>query len=243
MGAWNRTCGITNLPIREGDKVTGFLISTLRSLDEDYGEFCGVGIPLTMPFFGEYDGYGGVADLEPSFVVDDIQTKFGKKGEKLDDLIERIADSKISVDSQHGVGLWLVHRDIYDKLSSIDHKISGDTTMSQYQRERLNKILNDKDSREYMLEKLFSFGEFARDETIHDPRVLVENFDLAIDMFNFYKSMLKLRRSFIPQGCAGSSDDSFKLAKLLAKETIALINKFHREAKDNGYVSQGFTKI
>lgn len=82
MGSWNGTCGLTGLPIVAGDEVIAFLIAVesrihgvtehprnggTRQVAKDASGFCyshgGGAFPVSMPFFGKYDGYGGVEGL------------------------------------------------------------------------------------------------------------------------------------------------------------------------------------
>ena len=69
MGSWNATCGVTQLPIKEGDRVVlvplvvknhDFLsrspLSGSGSVDNDL-----IAQPFTLPLLGAYNGYGGIS--------------------------------------------------------------------------------------------------------------------------------------------------------------------------------------
>lgn len=64
MGCWNGTCGITNLPIRAGEKVV-FLLIALRANNEanTYCYSTGWGYPVSLPIRAVYNDYGGVEDI------------------------------------------------------------------------------------------------------------------------------------------------------------------------------------
>lgn len=58
MGCWNKTCGLTNLPIYSGDEIVWFLLvatPTLRARDS-YASAQWEMIPV--PVYGKYDDYG-----------------------------------------------------------------------------------------------------------------------------------------------------------------------------------------
>ena len=94
MGSFLATCGISNLSIREGDKI-GFVLlgagekhydqgpGTLalgRSLliysTDDYR-------PFLPPVFGEYDDYGGIVNIQPSATTRLLEAKFHLPVEKV----------------------------------------------------------------------------------------------------------------------------------------------------------------
>jgi len=67
MGCWNETCGVTQLPIKEGDKIRAFIL-----VDNTYkGKVRGGGnyyphdewVPLGISIPGTYDDYGGIEGI------------------------------------------------------------------------------------------------------------------------------------------------------------------------------------
>ncbi len=68
MGCWNGTCGLTQLPIREGERIALYPLVIKQLNFENRSSLTGHGAtdndlvaqPLSMPIFGEYDDYGGV---------------------------------------------------------------------------------------------------------------------------------------------------------------------------------------
>jgi hypothetical protein len=83
MGCWNGTCFISNLPIRHGDEVVGFVISYDNFKDEvGYSGSCyseAYARPLGLPFFGTYDDYGGIEDIKESIATKYLCHKFNEK--------------------------------------------------------------------------------------------------------------------------------------------------------------------
>jgi len=80
MGCWNGTCGLTGLHINAGDEVVAFLIGMFpwtfgrteaenggaRSLASNVSGFyypTDYAFPISLPFFGKYNDYGGVEGI------------------------------------------------------------------------------------------------------------------------------------------------------------------------------------
>lgn len=58
MGCWNKTCGLSNLHITSGQKVTVFLLEkNLVATDRTYTT--SFYHPALTPFYSEYNDYGG----------------------------------------------------------------------------------------------------------------------------------------------------------------------------------------
>lgn len=58
MGCWNKTCGLTNLPIMSGEQTYVFVIERVKTLyDHCYATH--LYRPLLLPFVSDYDDYGG----------------------------------------------------------------------------------------------------------------------------------------------------------------------------------------
>lgn len=59
MGCWNKTCGLSNLPIYAGEEVYTFILE--KSPYFDFGDHCSsthLYTPILIPFHSEYDDYG-----------------------------------------------------------------------------------------------------------------------------------------------------------------------------------------
>lgn len=60
MGCWNKTCGLTNLHISDGDEVLVFVLEKHESDNRCYTT--SFYKPLLLPFFSKYNDYGGGED-------------------------------------------------------------------------------------------------------------------------------------------------------------------------------------
>ena len=58
MGCWNKTCGITNLPIMCGEETYVFLLERVNKI-YDHCYSTNLYRPLLLPFVSTYDDYGG----------------------------------------------------------------------------------------------------------------------------------------------------------------------------------------
>ena len=75
MGCWNETCGLSGLPITEGDKVKlVFLLPRYRSMTiEGLSSYCdstSVLTPCLLPITGEYNDYGGIENIVEDWNTD-----------------------------------------------------------------------------------------------------------------------------------------------------------------------------
>ena len=95
MGCWNATCGVTNLPIRAGDKVMAVLVRIpFHNKLTDMSGACYTSDqawPVTAGFEGEYNDYGGIENLVDSPVLQEIEKRFGVEDaeEFINDVVER----------------------------------------------------------------------------------------------------------------------------------------------------------
>ena len=70
MGCWKATCGLSNLPIKENDKVVAFLLKEKSLGDLRGGQFANINdlfTPISAPIIGRYDGYGCIKDIEKKY--------------------------------------------------------------------------------------------------------------------------------------------------------------------------------
>ena len=57
MGSWNKTCGLSNLPIKSGEEVYVFVLEKSNFSDRCYNT--SFWKPTILPFLSEYNDYGG----------------------------------------------------------------------------------------------------------------------------------------------------------------------------------------
>lgn len=97
MGCWRATCGLSNLPIKENDKVVAFLLKEKSLGDLRGGQFCNVNdlfTPISVPIFGRYDGYGCIKDIESKYsdlILEQVRSFF--EDDALDDKLSIKSDS------------------------------------------------------------------------------------------------------------------------------------------------------
>lgn len=66
MGSWHGTCGLTQLPIENGDKIVLFPIKKVKGRDREASGYCyqnQLYAPISLPLHGEYDDYGGIKNI------------------------------------------------------------------------------------------------------------------------------------------------------------------------------------
>jgi hypothetical protein len=129
MGCWNGTCGISNLPINAGDEVVAFLIGFYSYNDNPsksgYCYINDIATPLTLPIYGRYDDYGGIEDVEDTYVLEVMRRQFNLPDgtNVLEWINDRVERDEVTVEwnlfkdqepRKVGVGLWMVHRHIFD---------------------------------------------------------------------------------------------------------------------------------
>ncbi len=139
MGCWNATCGLTGLPIREGDPVIALFIQ-----DEAFGRIEGSRRELTPSYVfqsftpasfivrGEYDDYGSV-DLDDANKAKIMLTAEEARRYGKDVLVEKEGeeprygftfgklDKTFDIEEGHRqddlpFALWMAHAPIFDKL-------------------------------------------------------------------------------------------------------------------------------
>lgn len=141
MGSWNGTCGLTQMPIKEGEKVVLFPLLRNKNANNGGNGFCHSNnqyTPISLPLFGEYDDYGKIKNISrnENLVLNFFQKIFKQKSyyglildeKKYDRAKENssfsgeVTDIKtliqwfMSKPLYKGLGFMLVHEDIYFKV-------------------------------------------------------------------------------------------------------------------------------
>ena len=104
MGCWKATCGLSNLPIKENDKVVAFLLKEKSLGDLRGGQFANINdlfTPISAPIIGRYDGYGCIKDIEKKYkdlILEQVKSFF--KEEALDDKLSiKEGSSSINIEN------------------------------------------------------------------------------------------------------------------------------------------------
>ena len=151
MGDFNKTGFISHLPIQCGDEIVMFVCADQSKSDRRAN--CPISVtgnkltPICPPFFGEYNGYGGIEK-----VVDDVNHKYfteviGMTIEEFDDLINDIGGYTIK-DFREGIKKY---EDGSDSENHCHYKT----------KEGFKKMLA-------LYEKLFKAKQFEYDEFLKD---------------------------------------------------------------------------
>lgn len=128
MGCWNATCGLSNLPIQQGDEILFFVLSNNFTEGELGGGFSYATdryVPVGLPVHGQYNDYGGIENITKNghrmfeFLTTDRRFKFvPNEGvtlvpedaeELLNDMIER---------GESNYSLMMVRKDVLDGLKA-----------------------------------------------------------------------------------------------------------------------------
>jgi hypothetical protein len=146
MGCWNKTCGITQLPIMAGEPVVYFIIYQSGKADNFpcYSSSLGWSI-IPIPIYGKYDDYGGCEDdpnqeYKYSFIKqalsshlvdcrDDFeksQTEYNDpfvNGESISHCVNRNV-WKLGHNKSE-MSIFMIHREVYEKLTEYVTSFSG----------------------------------------------------------------------------------------------------------------------
>jgi hypothetical protein len=136
MGCWEGTCGISQLPISYGSKVYGFLIGAPGKNKEYSGACYSSGWPITLPFVGTYDSYGGIENIIEDENTDLILSKFSNYKNFIELIGDVERDNVVLPGNKYvkpyGVGLFMVLEKIINDLSLVDFDYSCRTTPEKH---------------------------------------------------------------------------------------------------------------
>ena len=120
MGCYNGTCGISQLPITEGEDVVLFILKKNKDIN-------GFGIcysddaymPIDIQIFSQYDDYGFICDLEKNdtndCILEILNRRFKKEGIVCEINYKNFKETIINLDEKK-FGFMIVHRSIYEKI-------------------------------------------------------------------------------------------------------------------------------
>jgi len=142
MGSWSGTCGLSNLSIGKGDPVYLILLRANKESPGGGGSFCytvNSYSPIFVPIEGKYNDYGCISEIVEGdhtkalleFVTKDKHSNvLNEEAQFLDvkdppadlvSVIRAIDEGIISFrlgDRYHRIGFMLIHKYIYDSLTS-----------------------------------------------------------------------------------------------------------------------------
>lgn len=201
MGSWNGTCGLTQLPIQQGDKVALFVLKRDRFPSTSGGGFVysyNQYSPICVPIFGEYDDYGGVENIYKNeevayahlmYLLEDGKMPYNQKELERQKSIGPIIDKKPQNLKQfindfiergvfEGIGFMMVHESVYqDVLKEMNSRkpYKRTATKKQLLMEDLNKYLDESKRKQNLLqeakEQLYLLKE-KREKTVEEEKIL-----------------------------------------------------------------------
>lgn len=123
MGDYSQYCNVSKITINPNQKC---VIIPLQKGDRDNSY-----LPVMLPIFGTYTGYGSLEDIEISENTKLIETHYADKlvSSKIDEIVNDIMRMDYEYNTEHThklfdngiIGYMLVDRQVYDSLSIINH--------------------------------------------------------------------------------------------------------------------------
>lgn len=170
MGSWNGTCGLTQMPIVDGDKVVLFPVMKNKHADNGGGGFTYAHnqySAISLPLYGEFDDYGGIENISKNenFVLDHFVKLAKRKLFTIDEKklerekscfdktitetprnVKELVDSFMREPIYKGLGYMLVHASVYQKVVDEMSKRTGygeKTTKRETYKKEANEFLNE----------------------------------------------------------------------------------------------------
>lgn len=203
MGSWNATCGVTQLPITEDQRVAVIPLVVKQHDFLERDTLAGTGScdndriaePLALPLFGTYDGYGGVKldknQLGTTYLAE-LCKGLAAGGRLLENssstpkpvkrvtgkLFERLLDRELMVSVPNNRKMWLeTLRETYDEMSPEQRK-----GMTHYKDQLAVDPASIPDNME------FALGAMLVPEALYQSLVAVAGAD---DSFGYYDDAKK----------------------------------------------------
>lgn len=209
MGSFNKKGNFSNLPIVYDDEVIAIIgLKTVKGYQELDNIPPGLSFtPLSLPFEGKYDDYGGVKDIVVTPAVKHIEEWFGKSIQDLVKLCERCTDdcrfqveedAQAFVDRVHGtLRIAIDEKDTYySPAIIIEHKSVFDTIVDMSGDEFLSALGRDYDHdvksvADYNLyeDKLAEYMAKSQDESLSES----ERADAKSKLAEYYEKFMDLK--------------------------------------------------
>jgi len=129
MGSSVQTCAITSLPIQAADPVVGIFLTPRATPDLAWNGSYGTSAAweiASLPFYGEYDDYGGV-DIRDAITADLIHIH--QSGISIEQQLSKLKTNQ-EVSSNHlGMHLILCHAEIWEQLSTYHFDERGNPSL------------------------------------------------------------------------------------------------------------------
>ena len=223
MGCWEATCGISQTPIREGERVAAVLIRKVKSPSCDY-QGCtysdSLYEPVSPAIFGEYADYGRV-NFDEDTDMRILEAVYGKTEENS---IFKIISTH---SSENGIYMMLFHLELYESIVNVFSKKSKFYTKGKSIREHLMKETSEYLSinfeerrfRHSLQHNMFKYNtdyvmNYYQDENLYGNLEKDPLISKMIDLFIFKDAMNVSRKLWVPQSGNGSQELSYTMAKM-----------------------------
>lgn len=262
MGCWNGTCGLTRLPILEGDR-TVLVVLRQRARDLTGGGIVyqnDVFEPITPPIKGVYNDYGNIEYIEPNPITEkylkSIVKKLGDENCKKDKIyltgktelekylyfIERgyikgIAFEMFLEEAYNKVVETMGNRYFYKSDVTLKESIEEPANKYKYAKDSFKELINDnkfKDILKRLSEDGFEFyrKNLNKEESLRSKLVELILLNIAMSYSRMFWS---------PQAGAGHQSREYKIIDVLSNYAIEHIDKLYQQRKkDNEEVGDAF---
>lgn len=225
MGIWEGTCGLTQTPIFEGDKIKLFILRPTSEYRVDRRCYSDdVYAPLLPPITGYYNCYGGIEDIENNKAKYWLERFYG-------DNLQGDLESTVNASP-----LFMVSEGVYTDAVK---KVKGSGTFKSYlkQYKESCKVTSTYDFPVDMRQDMFrtkfygclpvhlydnDFIDLLRESFLQDSASDLHDW---IDFYKFKKLMELTRRLWQPQAGLGSQAIDLDLHWLVTKLTRTRLTK------------------
>ena len=216
MGSWNGTCLISQTSINSGDDVVGFILEDnvyqhqeTRGHIPSCGGFCysnELYKPMLVPFFGKYNDYGSIEEIESTKITKMLTKELGfESEEKLIDYCERDPETNSSGKYQ----LCMIHRELYEMLME-EHKGWIKQDFDRHL-DKINRVkergLNKKDEKMF-LSLIDISNDYNKVPEKVNPSKDSPELRECFKILTLNSIMNNLRKLWMPQAGAGSQNDN-----------------------------------
>lgn len=233
MGCWNGSCQISGLSIPAGQKIV--MIPLVRT---DYGSY----VPCFLPFFGEYNDYGSVKNVERNIITNMIEKTLVEFGTDIEEIFHSDKHHKIkySYEKNGNLSYTMISREVYDWIvSSFD--IYKDWMTDEFNKNLETWKSDFVSSSDTMVERIleydqwiskindFDFLRMFKKEGEDDKKIFADDF---VDFVKFLIIFGRLRKSWSPQAQAGSQDENYKLVRGLNSFVNKISSKYEKSFEE-----------
>ena len=268
MGSWYETCGLTHLPIQEGEEVIAFIVKKQQHIYKEHSGFNKPDdwyTPVHIGIEGEYNDYGGMKNITEEVLhyksLNDMLNEGRYSREESDNVYEII--EKIQQGEIEPLGIMYVLKDACLKIQeemktreSYFETLQNDMEKAVRLKEEYLKTEDD-DERKYL--KAFQFydnvlqeeynriirfyGKFGRHMRHLLDRSCEENHPILqekmIELVLFHRALDLMRKGWMPQG-SGNQFREFYMHTLLADYTQKKAEQYKQEWLEENIPDEDF---